>query len=562
MVIYDRDNIGGISGLREFIDLYDVWKYDKSDISKIIEDISLKSSFNYDILKNTLNINVKSDRRMKLRISNGLEHDKNSILLPIMTKKHMIKTSTDRYRKLFNNLFTKNIIYKLYDYMERNPTFYSIFKNRYFEPILKAEYNRMCVENINYAKEKPFIICLESALSRMFTDTEYMKKIKDQIIHKLYKTYNKMKFKILLYDHNDKCEQVISSDNKKYKLSKYFYLGKQDRDFFTNRSTQIIELKIDNNTYVIDFGVEFCNIYRLLNSFIKEFLIMMIKKEVVNDLKQSINDSVVIDSIKNELSIFYTRNASVFKEYLDEFYKICDKDVSKRHYTTNNIMRVITANFITKYEKYDFTNFDYNKTDESIISNCLASTYMIIGKIESLNRDYTDPSNVFAMDASYLNSVFENMVVTMKSYNKIINKLFYIFNSDLYFKIKTHYVNSITIDYFINDIISRIDSDEIITYFDKDAEYITVGNSTTNVIIVPEMCTSDTKFIELIDDLNSIIENIKTIYIEYEHRSKTFTNNIDIWVEVMKRNIDYHITFDPIQEFESYVSDKHKRTLH
>ena len=72
--------------------------------------------------------------------------------------------------------------------------FYNTFKYKYFIPILEAEYSRMTKEDLDYNNEKPFIICIESAISSFLNDKEYVNYISDKILSKLKKSLKNFKF--------------------------------------------------------------------------------------------------------------------------------------------------------------------------------------------------------------------------------------------------------------------------------------------------------------------------------------------------------------------------------
>ena len=72
--------------------------------------------------------------------------------------------------------------------------FYNTFKYKYFIPILEAEYSRMVKEDLDYNNEKPFIICIESAISSFLSDKEYVNSISDKVLSKLKKSLKNFKF--------------------------------------------------------------------------------------------------------------------------------------------------------------------------------------------------------------------------------------------------------------------------------------------------------------------------------------------------------------------------------
>ena len=137
------------------------------------------------------------------------KYNKNNIaVLPIR-----YDSDTNEFNKsndLIIDNFLTPIISKLMSIVFNNNfeiDFYNKFKCKYFIPILEAEYSRMMKEDLDYNSEKPFIICIESAISSFLVDENYVNSISDKVLSKLKKSLKDFKF--VPVSISDKGENII-----------------------------------------------------------------------------------------------------------------------------------------------------------------------------------------------------------------------------------------------------------------------------------------------------------------------------------------------------------------
>ena len=199
--------------------------------------------------------------------------------------------------------------------------FYNKFKCKYFIPILEAEYSRMAKEDLDYNNEKPFIICIESAISSFLIDENYVNSISDKVLSKLKKSLKDFKF--VPVSISDTKENIIGDSLKllDYFSTTYKSISK-DGFYKTNKNHIPVDVSniITNHTkeYYIDLETTNFSLLCILDYILRMCYIEIIRKYSNLDVSSSITDDV-IENIKNELFIYNSRTAKVIKDYLIKF---------------------------------------------------------------------------------------------------------------------------------------------------------------------------------------------------------------------------------------------------
>ena len=218
----------------------------------------------------------------------------------------------DKYKNFVINEFLTPIVSKMMNIIFSygfSANLYNSFKFKYFIPILEAEYSRMAREDLDYNNEKPFIICIESAISSFLNDVEYTDSISDKVLNKLKKSLKNFKFVPVLM--SDSGENIICDPIKLLDCFCISYkLSSKDIDKITCNeqiSVKVSDTKVNlTKDYKINLGESNFTLRHILNYILRLCFIEIIRKHSTIDVSASVSDDV-IENIKNELFIYKSR---------------------------------------------------------------------------------------------------------------------------------------------------------------------------------------------------------------------------------------------------------------
>lgn len=455
------------------------------------------------------------------------------------------------------------------DYCYRN-AFYYKFKSLYLEPILDAECTRMIHDNINYMEEKPFIICVESAISRMLTSIDHKYDFVTESIWKsVYKDLEKCNVKFFYASLNE-YGQVLENTGRvfgNFKFKDYFVLN--DTSGFiesametmspSNNTSENIIMKVMTYDYRYDIA-------KLCKYFIKIAIIDFLKNEIINDFKK-VYDDFNVNRMKNEIEISFIRNAKGISDYtnkLDDIYDYHNKFIEDLK-CENKIF-----DFVADLRKFYSSVPEYlhllkeasENPNESLISDCFVSEFAAIGHIEALNKNYTTAEKTFAVDSERLRSLFDQIIVLFKKLNKAINDNYLIFMSGTYFDYKTK--DKITdrfdlISKLVEQMITCILIDPNSSYHNHDKDKIddkfvwnVIDNCDVNFKYLKTRSNKE-RLTKFINTEVEFIKNIISIYESFVELKTEFDEIIKDWKNIMDRNIKYFYSYDPITELAYYL---------
>ena len=510
------------------------------------------------------------------------KYNKNNIaVLPIHydSETKEFNTSND----LIIDNFLTPIISKLMSIVFDNNfkiNFYNTFKYKYFIPILEAEYSRMVKEDLDYNNEKPFIICIESAISSFLIDENYVNSISDKVLSKLKKSLKDFKF--VPVSISDTKENIIGDS---LKLLDYFNITyksiTKDGFYKTNKNQILVDVSniISNYTkeYYIDLETTNFSLLCILDYILRMCYIEIIRKYSNLDVSSSITDDV-IENIKNELFIYNSRTAKVIKDYLIKFKSNYEYFFTLQ--TEQASYKLITDMLTNIKSDEEHTYLDdsvrtYRKIDPVSVSVAATTKlYSMISAIESMNRDYTR-SNSFIVDANALHSVFEMISKNMKNIVELRNEFFNLIymNHDIFLekwypKHKSSESYEMTEQFFNNCINNAIKygktgptyKDYVLHHLVEGLRCIYFKDIGINDYPMDDILAHDkengfepSKYTNLIDQLFVIIEklspnikNISSLYLE------NILPDIQHWSATMENNVSYYRFFDPVNEFTQY----------
>ena len=456
--------------------------------------------------------------------------------------------------------------------------FYNKFKCKYFIPILEAEYSRMAKEDLDYNNEKPFIICIESAISSFLIDENYVNSISDKVLSKLKKSLKNFKF--VPVSISDTKENIIGDS---LKLLDYFNITyksiTKDGFYKTNKNQILVDVSniITNCTkeYYIDLEMMNFSLLCILDYILRMCYIEIIRKYSNLDVSASITDDV-IENIKNELFIYNSRTAKVIKDYLIKFKSNYEYFFTLQ--TEQTSYKLITDMLTNIKSDEEHTYLDdsvrtYRKIDPVSVSVAATTKlYSMISAIESMNRDYTR-SNSFIVDANALHSVFEMISKNMKNIVELRNEFFNLIymNPDIFLEkwysyyiticsyqkteqFFSHCVNLAAMygktDTASKENIMRHLVEEFRCLYFKDHQFNTNYDT---VLFDKENGFDPSKYTNIIEHVFVIIEklspnikNISSLYLE------NILPDIQHWSATMENNVSYYRFFDPVNEFTQY----------
>lgn len=458
--------------------------------------------------------------------------------------------------------------------------FYNTFKYKYFIPILEAEYSRMVKEDLDYNNEKPFIICIESAISSFLSDKEYVNSISDKVLSKLKKSLKNFKF--VPVSISDKGENIIGDS---LKLLDYFYItykmiSSSDKYYkLTNNNQILVDVSniITDSTEKYNINLERINFSMLyiLDYILRMCFIEIIREHSISDVSANITDDV-IENIKNELYIYNSRTAKVIKDYLIKFRSNYEYFFTLQ--TEQSSYKLITDMLTNIKSDEEHTYLDdsvrtYRKKDPVSVSVAATTKlYSMISTIESMNRDYTR-SNSFIVDANALHSVFEMISKNMKNIVELRNEFFNLIymNPDIFLEkwygyyittcsyqkteqFFSHCVNLAAMygktDTASKENIIRHLVEEFRCLYFKDHQFDTNYDT---VLFDKENGFDSSKYTNIIEQVFTIIEklspnikNISSLYLE------NILPDIQHWSATMENNVSHYRFSDPVNEFAQY----------
>ena len=527
----------------------------------------------------------------------SLSHDCNHLKLSKKYKKNNIAVfpiqydrendEFDKYKNFVINEFLTPIVSKMMNIIFSygfSANFYNTFKFKYFIPILEAEYSRMAKEDLDYNSEKPFIICIESAISSFLNDVEYTNSISDKVLNKLKNSLKNFKFVPVLM--SDSGENIICDPIKlldcfcvSYKLS-----SKDNNKITCNEQilVNVSDTKVNlTKDYKINLRESNFALRHILNYILRLCFIEIIRKHSTIDVSASVSDDV-IENIKNELFIYNSRTAKVIKDYLIKFKSNYSHFFSLQ--TKESICKLITDMFtyITVNEKYLYCNDKLGKYQmkDPVSTSVTATTklYSMISAIESMNRDYMK-SNSFIVDANALHSTFDLISKNMRDIVELRNEFFNLIymNPDIFLDkwypndksfesykktdnffnhcipdaimyekagsayknfVLSHLVNELRCIYFKGaNIDDNMSMDDILNY-DKENGF--EPSKYTNII---------DQLFTIIEKLSLAIKNVSCLYFE------KILQDIQHWSAIMENNVSHYQFFDTTNEFTKYNND-------
>lgn len=508
------------------------------------------------------------------------KYNKNNVaVLPIRYDNDTKKF--DKSNDLIIDDFLTPIISKLMSIVFDNNfeiDFYNKFKCKYFIPILEAEYSRMTKEDLDYNSEKPFIICIESAISSFLVDENYVNSISDKVLSKLKKSLKNFKF--VPVSISDTKENIIGDS---LKLLDYFsttYKSISKDGFYKTNKNQIpvdVSNIITNYTkgYYIDLETTNFSLLCILDYILRMCYIEIIRKYSNLDVSSSITDDV-IENIKNELFIYNSRTAKVIKDYLIKFRSNYEYFFTlQTEQTSYKLITDMLTNIKSDEENtyLDYSVITYRKKDPVSVSVAATTKlYSMISTIESMNRDYTR-SNSFIVDANALHSVFEMISKNMKNIVELRNEFFNLIymNPDIFLEkwygyyiticsyqkteqFFSHCVNLAAMygktDTASKENIMRHLVEEFRCLYFKDHQFDTNYDT---VLFDKENGFDSSKYTNIIEQVFTIIEklspnikNISSLYLE------NILPDIQHWSAIMENNVSHYRFFDPVNEFTQY----------
>ena len=222
------------------------------------------------------------------------KYNKNNIAVLPVHYNSDTKEFNKSYDLIIDNFLTP-IISKLMSIVFDNNfeiDFYNKFKCKYFIPILEAEYSRMAKEDLDYNSEKPFIICIESAISSFLIDENYVNSISDKILSKLKKSLKDFKF--VPVSISDTRENIIGDSLKllDYFSTTYKSISKED-DLYSLIKSVIAIGKDNYNKKDMEYKLDFYSMIEKIDFDKYMELIELIESQHEDEtVKEDVEESI------------------------------------------------------------------------------------------------------------------------------------------------------------------------------------------------------------------------------------------------------------------------------
>lgn len=283
----------------------------------------------------------------------------------------------DLVRYVFGYYYLDNLV-KLYG----NKRIWNVFYNDYYSKCIDNTFNKTRAMNINYFTERPIEDCITSSMINFFNAK------KDEIKETV--EYNKTIICMIPF------VQVVGANGKRTKYS-------------INEVLRTLYIQCIKNTYknISEYDVFLTKTFtKLLIKATKEVFV----HKLIDDLKNPKNKRV--NSIINDISLCYVRNANYLNKYISEGIKtFIDSNEKLINISPRYVNKVELSKFIEKDEEsdkinfldYRNTSFDRSKVNEKI-SKAMAPYHVMNTKISAIEPSVAEMTSVLNdIDASKVN---------------------------------------------------------------------------------------------------------------------------------------------------------------
>ena len=291
----------------------------------------------------------------------------------------------DLVRYVFGYYYLDNLV-KLYG----NKRIWNVFYNDYYSKCIDNTFNKTRAMNINYFTERPIEDCITSSMINFFNAK------KDEIKETV--EYNKTIICMIPF------VQVVGANGKRTKYS-------------INEVLRTLYIQCIKNTYknISEYDVFLTKTFtKLLIKATKEVFI----HKLLYDLKSPQNKKT--NSIVNDISLCYVRNANYLNKYISEGIKtFIDSNEKLINISPRYVNKVELSKFIEKDEEsdkinfldYRNTSFDRSKVNEKI-SKAMAPYHVMNTKISAIEPSVAEMTSVLNdIDTSKVNR-FNNEYLT------------------------------------------------------------------------------------------------------------------------------------------------------
>ena len=293
----------------------------------------------------------------------------------------------DLVRYIFGFYYFDNLI-KIYD----DKHLWNVFYNDYYSKCIDNTFNKTRAMNINYFTEKPIEDCITSSMINFFNTQ------KDEIKETV--KYNKNTISKIPF------VQVVKENGKHTKYS----INDVLETIYTQSTTNT-----DNKT-------------KYNNSIIKAFTKLLIKatKEIfvhklLDDLKNPKNKKV--NSIINDISLCYVRNANYLNNYISEGIKtFIDSNEKLINISSRYVNKVELNKSVEKdkiHEKiskvmapYHVMNTKINAIEPSVAEMSSVLNDIDISKVNRFNGEY-----ITSYNTEYLGNILSDMMIRIEKIN-------------------------------------------------------------------------------------------------------------------------------------------------
>lgn len=293
----------------------------------------------------------------------------------------------DLVRYIFGFYYFDNLI-KIYD----DKHLWNVFYNDYYSKCIDNTFNKTRAMNINYFTEKPIEDCITSSMINFFNTQ------KDEIKENV--KYNKNTISKIPF------VQVVKENGKHAKYS----INDVLETIYTQSTTNT-----DNKT-------------KYNNSITKAFTKLLIKatKEIfvhklLDDLKNPKNKKV--NSIINDISLCYVRNANYLNNYISEGIKtFIDSNEKLINISSRYVNKVELNKSVEKdkiHEKiskimapYHVMNTKINAIEPSVAEMSSVLNDIDISKVNRFNGEY-----ITSYNTEYLGNILSDMMIRIEKIN-------------------------------------------------------------------------------------------------------------------------------------------------
>lgn len=293
----------------------------------------------------------------------------------------------DLLRYIFGFYYLDNLI-KIYD----DKHIWNVFYNDYYSKCIDNTFNKTRAMNINYFTEKPIEDCITSSMINFFNTQ------KDEIKETI--KYNKNTISKIPF------VQVVKENGKRAKYS-------------INDVLETIYTKSTTNT---DNKIEYNN------SITKAFTKLLIKatKEIfvyklLDDLKNPKNKKV--NSIINDISLCYVRNANYLNNYISEGIKTFIDSNEKLIKISSRYVNKVELNKSVEKDKihekiskamapYHVMNTKITAIEPSVAEMSSVLNDFDISKVNRFNGEY-----ITSYNTEYLGNILSDMMIRIEKLN-------------------------------------------------------------------------------------------------------------------------------------------------